>query len=193
MPTYLTLARGIPLTEVGVLMVPMTLGVAVGSTLTGIFVSRWKRTTIIPVIGLACGTATLLLLSVLLDGLSDLWLAVLLGAVTVFLGTTMAVVQLTVLAEADPAMLGSATAFTQLCRSLGAAVGTAVFGLLIFALLERGLPGGSVAALRDVLPGSAGAELRSAAVAAFATFFRAAAMLTLVSCALAAWIPRRTL
>jgi hypothetical protein len=59
----------------------------------------------------------------------------LLGAIALFTGTAMPVVQITVQMLAGPKQLGAAAASVQFSRSIGAAVGTAVVGAVLFATL----------------------------------------------------------
>ncbi len=56
------------------------------------------------------------------------------------MGTVMGVVQVTVQNAAGTASLGSAAASVQLSRSIGAAVGTALVGTVLFASLALGDP-----------------------------------------------------
>jgi hypothetical protein len=51
------------------------------------------------------------------------------------MGTVMGVVQVTVQRAAGPYALGAAAASVQLFRSVGAAVGTAIVGMVLFAAL----------------------------------------------------------
>ena len=57
-----------------------------------------------------------------------------------FMGTVMGVVQVTVQNAAGLASLGSAAASVQLSRSIGAAVGTALVGTVLFATLALSDP-----------------------------------------------------
>ena len=57
-----------------------------------------------------------------------------------FMGTVMGVVQVTVQNAAGLASLGSAAASVQLSRSIGAAVGTALVGTVLFATLSLSDP-----------------------------------------------------
>ena len=57
------------------------------------------------------------------------------AAIALFSGTAMPVVQTTVQFVAGPKQLGAAAASVQFSRSIGAAVGTAVVGAVLFATL----------------------------------------------------------
>jgi hypothetical protein len=70
-----------------------------------------------------------------LRDLSPWTLSLVLGFGSLFIGSVMGVVQISVQIAAGPAMLGTAAASVQFSRSTGAAVGTALVGALLFATL----------------------------------------------------------
>jgi MFS family permease len=108
--------------------------------LTGRIVSRTGFTAIFPSIGLIFATATLVLLALVASYLGIRQLVIVLFCAGVFMGTVMAVVQVTVQNAAGPAALGSAAASVQLARSIGAAAGTALVGTVLFATIAFGDP-----------------------------------------------------
>ncbi len=57
------------------------------------------------------------------------------GFIALFMGTVMAVVQITVQTEAGPRMLGTGAAMVQFSRSVGAAFGTAAVAAVLFSML----------------------------------------------------------
>ena len=61
------------------------------------------------------------------------WLPVLFVVIALLTGTTMPVVQMTVQIAAGPKNLGAASASVQFTRSIGAALGTAMVGAVLFA------------------------------------------------------------
>jgi hypothetical protein len=108
-------------------------------------------------------------LALVADRLTTGQLSVLMAGTCIFLGTVMGVVQVTVQSAAGKGMLGTAAASVQFSRSLGAALGTAIVGAVLFAVLAivdpqavtiftelfqavsdplAGLPAGDVAALQ---------------------------------------------
>lgn len=135
LPIYLAVVRGAAAGEIGVLMLPLTALVAVGSLMTGQTISRTGRTAIIPTIGQAACAALVAVLALTGDGLSATWLSVLLGAIAICLGTAMPVVQVTIQVLAGPKQLGAAAASVQFSRSIGAAAGTALTSAVLFATL----------------------------------------------------------
>jgi hypothetical protein len=67
--------------------------------------------------------------------MSNVVLIVALSVLSLSTGPTMPVVQMTVQVVAGPRFLGAAAASVQFSRSVGAALGTAVVGAVLFAML----------------------------------------------------------
>ncbi len=179
MPIYLQVVRGAAPGRVGLLMLPLTAGIALGSLFTGRLISKTGRTAIYPSVGqgvvAVCWTFLALGASwIPLDQLPWLFL------VTSFaMGTTMPVVQMTVQITAGPKNLGAASASVQFSRSIGAALGTAIVGAVLFAALAGHDP--KVAGLfADVVERGPGvldgvsADIRSLLATEVAGAFRAA-------------------
>jgi EmrB/QacA subfamily drug resistance transporter len=135
LPIYLRVVHGAPAAQIGLLMLPMMAGVAVGSMIIGRIVSRTGRTAIFPTIGMPIVTGLLIAIAFWSTTASAESLSAALGVTAVFMGTVMAVVQVTVQVAAGPNMLGTAAASVQFSRSLGAALGTAAVGAVLFAVL----------------------------------------------------------
>ena len=140
MPIYLQAVRGADPSEVGLLMLPLTAGIAIGAMITGRLVSITGRTAIFPSCGQAVVTACLVVLA-----LGTAWLPMsrlpwLLLLLSMAIGTTMPVVNVTVQAVAGPKNLGAASASVQFTRSIGGALGTATIGAVLFGVLAMGDP-----------------------------------------------------
>ncbi len=135
-PIYLRVLRGMSASETGLLLLPLMFGVGGGSMLTGRIVSRTGRTTIFPTVGLVFVALLLILLSIFAGDLGPWQLSLYLFGCGLFMGTVMGVVQVTVQNAAGAGSLGSAAASVQLSRSIGAAVGTALVGTMLFATLS---------------------------------------------------------
>jgi MFS family permease len=135
LPIYFTVARGAGPGQAGLMMLPLTALIAVGSMATGRLMSATGRTAIIPSFGLPMVVILLATLAFVGPSLSLGQLPWLLGAISLFTGTAMPVVQLTVQMLAGSKHLGAAAASVQFSRSIGAAVGTAVVGAVLFATL----------------------------------------------------------
>jgi EmrB/QacA subfamily drug resistance transporter len=135
LPIYLRVARGMSASETGLLLVPLTIGIGIGSMITGRVISRTGRTSIFPSYGLIFVTITLLFLAFWLPRLSPWGLGWLLLWNGLFMGTVMGVVQINVQSVAGPQRLGAAAASVQFSRSVGAAFGTALVAAALFATL----------------------------------------------------------
>ncbi|MBN8897414.1 MAG: MFS transporter [Rhodospirillales bacterium 69-11] len=135
LPMYLQVVRGADAAHSGFLLLPLTVGIAAGSFLTGRTIAATGRTAIIPSIGLAIAATTLVSLGLFAPHLPTERLTLLLGLASFCTGGAMPVVQMTVQTVAGPKFLGAAAASVQFARSVGAAFGTALVGAVLFALL----------------------------------------------------------
>lgn len=133
LPIYLQLAHGEDARASGLLLLPVTLGIVVGSTVTGRIIARRGRPHAVPVIGLSLAALALTLVAAL-----PLQLPLLAGldfACGMGLGTVMPTAQIVVQWIAGRERLGAAASIVVLARATGAALGTAAFGAVLFALL----------------------------------------------------------
>ncbi len=173
LPVYLQLGYQTTATTSGLLLLPLTLGMVTGSTVSGRIVARIGVPRWIPVVGMGIAALGLAALGVLSAGPRTVGiLGFIVGA---GFGTVMPTMQVTVQTVAGRARLGAATSIVSLSRSLGAATGTALFGALVFALM----PETDLAHLAEhvrnapresLLPAFHTAFLVAAAVAALASF-----------------------
>ncbi len=135
LPIYLRVGTGADAGQIGLSLLPVTIGVPLGSILTGLMVGQTGRTAIFPSVGLIVALVLMTGIGFFLPLLSGTQLALLLGLNSLFMGTVMGVVQVTVQAAAGPGMLGTAAASVQFSRTIGAAVGTALVGTVLFATM----------------------------------------------------------
>ncbi len=199
-PIYLSVARGAGAGEAGFLMLPLTGLIAVGSMATGRTISITGRTAIIPSFGLPMVAALLVVLAFIGPRLSLHELPWLLGAIALFNGTGMPVVQVTVQTLAGPKQLGVAAASVQFSRSIGAAIGTAIVGAVLFAALSASDPEAAALFGRIIqtgqsalagLPASRVAEIQGEIAAAFRLAFLTIAGFAMLGAAMAWSIPVR--
>ncbi|MBX3454543.1 MFS transporter [Ferrovibrio sp.] len=198
-PIYFSTVRGMSAAEMGLLLLPTTMGVGVGSILTGQIVSRTHRTAIMPSIGLIFTTLLLLGLALTIDQMESHTVGLAFGLVSLTLGTVMGVVQVSVQSEATPGMIGIAAASVQLSRSVGAAIGTALAGSLLFALVSAsGLV--DAATLQAILQGGTSlsamdaakvAALRAEISGSYRYVFLLLALYGALGCFMAWSLPRR--
>jgi len=135
LPIYLQVARGAGPGQVGVLLLPLTMLIAVGSMFTGSMIARTGRGAIFPSIGLPVVAVLITVLALLAPDMGMHQLPFLFAGIAMFTGSAMPVVQTTVQFVAGPRQLGAAAASVQFSRSIGAAVGTALVGAVLFATL----------------------------------------------------------
>ncbi len=135
LPIYLSVGLGWNAGAIGASLLPVTVSVPSGSIITGIAVSRTGYTAIFPSVGLIVAILVLVAAGVLLPHLTGVQLSLLLGVAGLFMGTVMGVVQVTVQSAAGPGMLGTAAASVQFSRSIGAALGTALVGVVLFSTM----------------------------------------------------------
>jgi MFS family permease len=137
LPIYLQVARGVSPSASGLMLMPMMFGMLITSILSGRIISAWGR--LFPVAGTAIMTFGLFMLSRLsLTGsqwqtsLDALWLG--LG-----MGMVMQVLILAVQNSIAYEYLGVATSGAMLFRSIGGALGVALFGAIFAAGLRATL------------------------------------------------------
>jgi len=135
LPIYLRAVRGASPAETGLMLLPLTFGIGIGSLITGQIVTRTGRTAVFPSCGLPAATIGLLGLAFWTPDLSTVVLPWAWGGIALCMGTVMGVVQLTVQAVAGPRRLGTGAAMVQFSRSVGAAFGTALVAAILFAIL----------------------------------------------------------
>jgi EmrB/QacA subfamily drug resistance transporter len=135
LPMYLQVVRGASPAGSGFLLLPLTLGVSMGSLFTGRMIARTGRTAIMPSVGLAISMATLVCLALFAPELTRVQMIAALALISCCTGTAMPVVQMTVQVVAGPKFLGAAAASVQFSRSVGAVFGTALVGAVLFAVL----------------------------------------------------------
>jgi EmrB/QacA subfamily drug resistance transporter len=200
LPVYLEVVRGVSPAQTGLLLVPLTIGIGTGSLITGRLVSRTGLTAIFPSFGLAMVTCSLIVIALWAPTLGNFAFTALLLWTGLFMGTVMAVVQVTVQSASGLHRLGEAAASVQFSRSIGAAFGTALVACLLFAVLSLKSSEAAAAFARMVEEaGSAGPVLSgphaTAIQAAITEAFRAAFLLmagfTALGCLVALFHPMR--
>jgi EmrB/QacA subfamily drug resistance transporter len=140
LPIYLEVVRDMSPSQAGLILVPLMVGIGVGSMSTGRAVSKTGRTTIFPTVGLVLAVIGLLTLSFFAPYLSTFMLSLVLLWSGLSMGTVMGVVQVTVQNASGPKMLGAGAATVQFSRSVGAAFGTATVAAVLFTMLAASDP-----------------------------------------------------
>lgn len=135
LPIYLMVVRGVNAAEAGLILLPYTGSVSIGSVITGWLVGRTGRTAIFPSIGLIVTALSLVILAFWSQQLNIPQFAWVLAIGGACQGTAMLTAQLTVQFVAGPRQLGAAAASVQLARSLGSAFGVGLVGAMLFGVL----------------------------------------------------------
>jgi MFS family permease len=136
LPIYLQVVAGASPAETGLLLIPLTGAVSLGSMLTGWIISHTGRTAIFPSVGLVITALSLVALAAFAPSMTRLELSWMLALGGLAQGSAMVTAQLTGQAAAGPRQLGAASAAIQLARSLGSAFGAATAGAVLFGLLS---------------------------------------------------------
>ena len=154
LPIYLQVVKGVSPSISGLLLMPMMLGMLATSVISGRLISRFGRYKLFPILGTATMTFGLGALSLLAIDSGDwqtaidaLWLWLGLG-----MGMVMQVLLIAVQNSVDYEHLGVATSGTMLFRSLGGALGVALFGAIFANRLHAQLAGPGMDFLATVIP-----------------------------------------
>ncbi|MBN8743335.1 MAG: MFS transporter [Thiomonas arsenitoxydans] len=183
LPVYLQVGHATGAAHAGLLLLPLTAGLVLGSNATGRVVARTGRPDVPARWGLSVAAMALGLLGVVP---AAPWVIGALGvAAGLGFGTVMPTAQLVVQTVAGRSRLGAAAATVSLARSTGAAVGTAVFGALVFGLTSSA---DLQAALHTADPAAAQSVIR-----AFHLAFFCAGGLTLLAAWTSTRVPRVTI
>lgn len=120
-------------TEAGLMLLPLVAGIMVSSITSGQIISRTGRYKVFFTAGLAVATLCMIALTQLSPESSYGFEALIMVAMGLGLGVAMPVINLAVQNEFSQMDLGVATSSSQLFRSLGSTIGTAVFGAILTA------------------------------------------------------------
>ena len=137
LPLYLQIGRGFAIGTSGTLLLPITLSMVTGATLTGRLVSRTGKVTIFPIIGLSLATASLIVLGTTITFAPTIGVLCLTALTGAGLGMVMPAMQVAVQHAAGREALGAAIGSMSLCRSIGGAIGVAIIGAIIFVSIGR--------------------------------------------------------
>ncbi|MFG0888389.1 MDR family MFS transporter [Vibrio sp. CJQ_6] len=147
LPIFLQVGLGVSVAQSGMLMIPLSAGVICGSFITGKVIARTGVPKWVPVCGMSISSSAFFALAML-----DLSPSIV-SAIGFFcclgLGSIMPSTQITIQTIAGKASLGRITSMAGLSRSLGASVGTAVFGTLIYSQIPGFNAQSSLTALLD--------------------------------------------
>ncbi|NWL31827.1 MDR family MFS transporter [Paenarthrobacter nitroguajacolicus] len=134
LPMYLQLVKGLTPTEAGLMMITFTVGILFGSISAGRTISSSGVYRIFPILGTAILTASATVMGLVLGVDTGLWVP---GLIAVFfgvgLGFCMQPLTLAMQVSVPPKDMGVGTSTAAFFRSMGGAVGTAVFISMLFS------------------------------------------------------------
>ena len=139
LPTYLQMVYGVSATASGLLLVPGSVGMFIGATISGTLVTRTGRYKAFPILGSLLGAAGMVVLGSVPPAAPVWWIGV--GMFVLQLGIGM-FLQLSVLIiqNALPAsMLGTATSTNSFFREIGVSLGNSIIGVLFTHRLTTSL------------------------------------------------------
>jgi EmrB/QacA subfamily drug resistance transporter len=182
---YLQLVRGVAATESGLSLLPMAIGMSVSGLISGRLIARGRPVKPFLVAGLLIATIATASLATLGAGTTHgiLWLELfLLGG---GFGMVLGIVVITAQNAVPISLLGVATTTVRFAQTLGSALGTAIFGVVLTRVVSGRLAGLPVESA-DI--GSVTGALRTRAidalVAGIDTVFLASAAVMLLTLAL---------
>jgi EmrB/QacA subfamily drug resistance transporter len=148
LPLFLQIVTGASATNSGLLIVPLMAGLTISSIITGRRITTTGRYRIYPIIGTALCTAGVVLLSRMETDTTRLYSSASMAIVGYGVGMTMPTMSLAAQNAVSGRDLGVVTSATTFFRSLGGALGVALFGAVLTARtnaeLDRGLPAGTL-------------------------------------------------
>jgi len=179
LPIYLQLGLKTNAATSGLLLLPLTIGQISGALISGRIMGKTGIPKWIPVVGMSLSMCGFIALGSLTpEPLIVGSLGMLCG---IGFGTVMPTTQLVIQTVGGKANVGSVTALASLCRNLGAAIGTALFGALIYSLLPGFDHNTSIEVLRS--------GPQEPVIAAFQTAFYVAAVIAALAALNAARAP----
>ena len=150
LPMYLQLVKGLTPTEAGLMMITFTIGILFGSITAGRTISASGTFRIFPIMGTGILTAAALVMGSVLKVDTGLWVP---GLIAVFfgvgLGFCMQPLTLAMQTSVPPRDMGVGTSSAAFFRSMGGAVGTAVFISMLFSLAADRIADGMKSAASD--------------------------------------------
>ncbi|WP_434451644.1 MDR family MFS transporter [Lentzea sp. E54] len=132
-PLYLQIVKGVSPTVAGLMLLPITVGITLATTIAGRVTSRTGRYKIFPIIGSALLTLALFLLSGIGTDTPNWLVMIYMFVMGAGLGQCMQTLMLAIQNESEPRDMGVTTASATFFRQIGGTVGTAVFLSILFS------------------------------------------------------------
>jgi EmrB/QacA subfamily drug resistance transporter len=133
LPLYLQIVKGATPTQSGLMLLPLTAGLMVGSIISGQLISRTGHYKIFPIIGSACALAALLLMHTI-GATTPLWQTEIYTAIFgIGIGNLLQPITLATQNAMPPRDIGVATSSSTFFRQMGGTLGTAIFLSILFS------------------------------------------------------------
>ncbi len=158
-PLFIQAVVGTSATRSGAVLTPMMLGMITASMTSGQLVMRWGRYRSLAIAGVSLTTVGMFLLSRMDVSTHYLTVVTYMVVLGLGLGATMPLFSLAVQNAVDVRVVGTATAMVQFLRSIGGALGAALFGAVLVNRFVPGFHGALPAELLDRIPPAALAKL----------------------------------
>ena len=150
LPMYLQLVKGLTPTEAGLMMITFTIGILTGSITAGRTISSSGTFRIFPILGTAILTTAAVVMGLSLGADTELWVP---GLIAVFfglgLGFCMQPLTLAMQVSVPAKDMGVGTSTAAFFRSMGGAVGTAVFISMLFSMAADKIANGMKDAMQN--------------------------------------------
>ena len=182
LPEYQQVVRGDSATKSGLMMLPLVTGIMAASMTSGRLISKYGRYRTFPIIGSALVILSFFLFSHIAVDTNRAVLGLWMFLLGLGIGQIMPVLTLAVQNSVDRKDLGTATSSVVFFRSIGSALGAAVFGAILTNRLSHHIAervsGSTGAHLASGLQSSASGlshlpeQLKQAVLTAFASSFR---------------------
>nr|WP_142113682.1 MDR family MFS transporter [Rarobacter incanus] len=139
LPTYLQMTKGVSVTESGLLLIPMMVGMMLMAISSGLIINKTGRYKLFPILGMAIAVVGLIGLTRLTADTSLVQFGVTVFVLGAGMGLTMQNVVLAVQNAVDPHEIGVATSSNSFFREIGGSIGAAMFGSLFATRLKEHL------------------------------------------------------
>jgi EmrB/QacA subfamily drug resistance transporter len=133
LPLYLQIVRGLNPTESGLMLLPLTAGIMVGSIISGQLISKTGRYKVFPIVGSVLLVGGMLLLNRVHYDTPFWQTGVYMAVFGLGLGNVMQPITLAVQNAMPPQDIGVATSSATFFRQMGGTLGTAVFLSILFS------------------------------------------------------------
>jgi EmrB/QacA subfamily drug resistance transporter len=133
LPVYFETVRGLSASLSGLALIPLMAGTVIGATVSGHTMSKVKHYKRLPTGGLLVAIVAMGLLFLYGEVLSITAVEVILGVISIGLGTLLPVTMVTTQNAVAPHQMGTATGTANFFRSLGGAFIVAIFGAIVLS------------------------------------------------------------